>query len=194
MRRTLVACLITLIWIVRIPVLPAQIPDAPKLLTSNVYVIQPSDVLSIFVWKMPDLSTKVTVRPDGRISFPLIQDMKAAGMHPAELKDMIENALKDYVDAPNVTVIIDAIQSYRVYVTGKVARPGALTNEKPINVLQALALAGGLSDYADAVHIAIVRGSGEDSRLFIFNYPEVVKSKNFTQNMLLQSGDVIVVP
>ena len=158
------------------------------------YIIQPSDVLQIFVYKEPTLSGKVTVLPDGRISFPLIQDMQAAGLNPGQLKDRIEKALKEYIEIPNVTVIVDTIQSYRVFVTGKVMKSGAISNEKPISVLQALSLAGGFQEFANTAEIVIIRNAGEDSTLYKFNYPEVMKGKNFNQNMLLRSGDVILVP
>ena len=161
---------------------------------SPLYVIQPNDVLQIFVYKEPNLSGKVTVRPDGRISFPLIQDMQAEGLNPGQLKNKVEEALKEYIDAPNVTVIVEAILSYRVFVTGKVGKPGMIVSEKPINVLQALSLAGGFQEFANQAETVIIRNSGEDSTLFRFNYPEVIKGKNFSQNMPLKSGDVVVVP
>ena len=115
-------------------------------------------------------------------------------MNPAQLKQKIEQNLKEYIDAPNVTVIVDAIKSYRVFVTGKVAKPGAIDAEKPISVLQALSLAGGAVEFANLEDIVIIRNTGEDSTLYRFNYPEVIKGKNFSQNMLLKTGDVVVVP
>jgi polysaccharide export outer membrane protein len=177
---------------------PAQTPRAQTPLTpakaSALYIIQPNDVLMIYVYKEEKLSSKVTVRPDGRISFPLIQDMQAEGLNPGQLKERIEGALKEYIDAPNVTVIVDAIQSYKIYVTGKVGKPGMIMMEKPINVLQALAVAGGFGEFARPAEIVIIRNSGEESALYKFNYPEVIKGNNFSQNMSLKSGDVVVVP
>src|SRR5262252_1424330 len=117
---------------------------------SPYYIIQPNDLLEIHVWKEPELTRKVLVRPDGRISFPLVQDLQAAGMTPSDIKQEIEKELKKYIEVPNVTVIVEAIQSYKVFVTGKVAKPGALMAEKPITVLQALALAGGFADFANS--------------------------------------------
>ena len=172
----------------------AQTLEGPKPSGPPSYIIQANDVLAIFVWKEPNLSGKVTVRPDGRISFPLVQDLQASGLNPVQLKEKIEVLLKEYVDAPNVTVIVEAIQSYRIFVTGKVGKPGAIGAEAPISVLQALALAGGFTDFANLAETVIIRNTGEDSTLFRFNYPEVIKGKNFTQNMLLKSGDVVVVP
>jgi polysaccharide export outer membrane protein len=166
----------------------------PKTGSPPLYVVQPNDLLEIYVWKDPNLTRKVVVRPDGRISFPLIQDMLVAGLSPETIKNQIENKLKDYIDAPNVTVIVEAIQSYRVFVTGKVAKPGVLTAEKPISVLQALALAGGFQDFANPGEMVIIRNTGEDTVLFRFNYLEAIKGRNFNQNILLKNGDVIVVP
>lgn len=176
------------------PVTSAQTLQPPRPPAGPLYTILPNDTLEVFVWKEPELSRTVLVRPDGRISLPLIQDLQAAGLNPEELKRNIETGLKEYVDVPNVTVIVSQIQSYRVFVTGKVARPGALMMEKPISVLQALSLAGGFAEFANTAETVIIRGSGEDSTLFRFNYPEVIKGKNFSQNMLLRSGDVVVVP
>ena len=174
--------------------LPAQNLEPPKSLVSPLYLIQPNDVLQIFVWKEPNLSMKVTVRPDGRISFPLVQDMQAAGLNPDQLKGKIELSLREFLDVPNVTVIVEAIQSYRVYVTGKVGKPGVIASEKPLSVLQAISLAGGFQEFANEAETVVIRGSGEASVLFRFNYPEVIKGKNFSQNMLLKTGDVVIVP
>jgi polysaccharide export outer membrane protein len=174
--------------------LSAQTLEPPQSSGPPLYIIQPNDVLQVFVWKEEKLSTKVTVRPDGRISLPLVQDMQAAGLNPTELKEKIEESLKEYIEVPNVTVIVDAIQSYKVFVTGKVGKPGMLTSEKPITVLQALTLAGGFLEFANPTETVIIRNTGEDSTLYKFNYPEVIKGKNFSQNMMLRSGDIVVVP
>ena len=150
------------------------------------YIVQPNDLLEIYVWKDPSLTRKVTVRPDGRISFPLIQDMQAAGLSPEAIKQEIEKKLKEYIEVPNVTVIVDAIQSYRVFVTGNVGKPGAIMAEKPLSVLQALALAGGFLQFANPADIVIIRNTGVDNILFKFNYVEAIKGKNFNQNIAPQ--------
>jgi polysaccharide biosynthesis/export protein len=185
--------LLSCILLVALP-LSAQNGDATKAAASPSYVIQPNDVLEIYVWKEPELTRKVLVRPDGRISFPLVQDLQAAGLTPGDIKADVERELKKYIEVPNVTVIVDAIQSYRVFVTGKVVKPGAINAEKPITVLQALSLAGGFLDYANLAGIVIIRNSGNQDLLYRFNYPDVVKGTNFNQNMFLKSGDVVVVP
>jgi polysaccharide export outer membrane protein len=192
--RYIISGLILLALISSSSSLPAQTLEPPKSTGSPLYIIQPNDLLQIFVWKEPVLSGKFLVRPDGRISVPLVQDLQAAGMTPGQLKQHIEQSLKEYVDTPNVTIIIETIQSYRIFVTGKVAKPGMQTMERPMSVLQALSLAGGFSEFANPADIVIIRNSGEDSTLFRFNYPEVIKGRNFSQNMLLKAGDVVVVP
>jgi polysaccharide biosynthesis/export protein len=158
------------------------------------YIIQPDDMLEIFVWKEPDLTRKVRVRPDGRISFPLIQDLQAAGISPGELKTEVEKKLRDFLNAPDVTVIVENIQGYSVYVLGKVQKPGKYTAEKPVTVLQALALAGGFQDFAKKTDITITRTLGKDHTVFGFNYPDVIKGKKADQNLILKPGDVVVVP
>jgi polysaccharide biosynthesis/export protein len=158
------------------------------------YVIQPNDMLEIFVWKEQDLTRKVLVRPDGRISFPLVQDLQAAGISPAELKIQVEKKLSEFLSAPEVTVIVDAIQSYKVYVLGKVQKPGVVSVEKPVTVLQALALAGGFQDFAKDQEMTVIRSYGKDNLLFEFNYREVIKGKRPEQNITLRAGDVVIVP
>jgi polysaccharide export outer membrane protein len=158
------------------------------------YVIQPDDSLEIFVWKEPDLTRKVLVRPDGNISFPLIQDLKAAGSSPSQLKLQIEKKLKDYLKEPNVTVIVDNIRSYKIFVVGKVQKPGSLSSEKPISVLQALSLAGGFQDFAKKSDITILRKSSGQNFVLPFDYPNVIRGRKQDENIVLQSGDVVVVP
>lgn len=189
-----IAFLFCLLMIVSIIPVQAQtdsseVPDIP------LYIIQPNDILEIFVYKEPDLTRKVLVRPDGRISFPLVQDLQASGFNPGELKVRIEQELENYLNAPSVTVIVEAIQSYRIYVVGKVQNPGPFLIEKPITVLQALAFAGGFQDFADESEISIVRTQpGDKSVVSDFNYNDVIKGKRTEQNVYLVSGDVVVVP
>jgi len=164
------------------------VSDSPQ------YVIQPNDLLEIVVWGEPDISRTVLVRPDGRISLPLVQDLRASELTPVELKEQMENRLKEYVDSPNVTVIVEAIKSYKVYVIGEIQQPGGIIVEKPITVLQALTLAGGFQEYANESAIRIVRTSGQEHLVFEFNYKDVIKGKKAEQNITLRSGDVVVVP
>ena len=158
------------------------------------YVIQPNDMLEIFVWKEPDLTRKVLVRPDGRVSFPLVQDIQAAGISPGELKKQVEKKLSEFLSAPEVTIIVESINSYRVYVLGKVQKPGAVAVEKPVTVLQALALAGGFQEFARDSEMSIIRTDAKENYTFEFNYRDVIHGKKPEQNILLRSGDVVVVP
>lgn len=166
----------------------------PQAKTEPLYIIQPNDMLEVFVWKEPELTRKVLVRPDGRISFPLVQDMQAASLSPGQLKVQVEKALSEFLNAPEVTIIVEAIQSYRVYVLGKVQNPGVVTVEKPVTVLQALALAGGFQEFAREEEMSIIRNAGNEHLLFNFNYKDVIRGKKPEQNILLRSGDVVVVP
>jgi polysaccharide biosynthesis/export protein len=158
------------------------------------YVIQPNDTLEVFVWKEPDLTRKVLVRPDGQISFPLVQDLKAAGFTPDELKRRLESKLQEYLTSPNVTVIVENIQSYKVFVVGKVQKAGSILTEKPITVLQALSLAGGFQDYAKQADITILRSVGGQNYVLQFDYRGVTRGKKPEENIMLKSGDVVVVP
>lgn len=177
-----------------LPAASAQDAAAPATRPEPLYVIQPNDLLEIFVWKEPELTRKVLVRPDGRISFPLVQDLQAAGISPAELKKQVEQKLSQFLNAPEVTIIIEAIQSYRIYVLGKVQKPGGINVEKAVTVLQALALAGGFQDYAKDTEMSIIRSIGNENVVFDFNYRDVIRNKRSDQNILLRSGDVVVVP
>jgi len=168
--------------------------------TTGATLIQPNDRLTIDVYKNPDLTRPVTVQPDGLISIPLVQSIRAAGLTPAQLKVELEKRLKEYLEVPTVTVIVDAIQSYRIYVVGKVQKPGVIMSERPLTVLQALSLAGGFQDYAKRDQITIVRtispqvGRGQQDIKYPFDYEKVVDGPKQTQNIFLSSGDVVNVP
>jgi polysaccharide export outer membrane protein len=168
--------------------------------TSGATLIQPNDKLTIDVYKNPDLSRQVTVQPDGLISISLVQSIQAAGLTPAQLKMELEKRLKEYLEVPTVTVIIDAIQSYRVYVTGKVQKPGMIMSERPLTVLQALSLAGGFQEYAKKDQITIVRtispqvGRGQQDIKYPFDHEKVIDGSKQAQNIFLLSGDVVNVP
>jgi len=154
------------------------------------YLIQINDVLHIYVWKEPEVSqARVLVRPDGRISIPLVQDMQAAGFTPIQLKARLEEKLKEKIDVPEVTVIVDTIQSYQIYVMGSVGHGGAFSSPIPLTIMQVLANAGGFSEFADKENVRIFRGN----LIMRFNYKEYVEGKNLSQNIKLESGDVVEV-
>jgi polysaccharide export outer membrane protein len=176
------------------PVGPQQPAPRPMVSTGSSvpsdYVIGPDDVLGIQFWRDQDMSGDVTVRPDGMITLPLIRDMKAAGLRPEELRDQIVKAAGKFIEDPNVTVIVRQINSRNVFVTGQVAHPGAYPVSGQMQVLQAITLAGGLTEYANGKKIRIIR----EGKSFLFNYNDVLDGKKLDQNMVLKPGDTIVVP
>ncbi len=176
------------------PLLSAQAGSMPDPDPSADFIIRANDILEIFVWKEPDLTRNVLVRPDGYISFPLVQDLRASGMKPSQLKASLEEKLREYLTEPNVTVIVDQIRHYRIYVTGKVQAPSSFILEKPITVLQAISLAGGLQEFADESDVKIVRSTSQGYSYLDFDYKEIIRGRNVNQNIYLESGDVVVVP
>lgn len=168
-------------------------PSKPATQDPN-YVIGGQDVLDISVWKEPDLSRSVPVRPDGKISLPLLNDVQAAGLTPAQLTAQITAGLNKYVTNPQVTVIVSQINSQRIYVLGEVSRAGAYSLLRGMTVLQVLSNAGGLSQFANSKKIYVLRQeNGKEQKLF-FNYKEVIDGRKSEQNIELRAGDTIVVP
>jgi len=158
------------------------------------YVIGPQDLIDISVWKEPDLSRSVPVRPDGKISLPLLNDIQAAGLTPTQLGAQITINLAKYVTNPQVTVIVSQINSQRIYILGEVARAGGYTLLPDMNVLQALSNAGGLTAFANSKKIYILRRDSGKQQKIPFNYKDVVSGKDPGQNIALEAGDTIVVP
>jgi polysaccharide export outer membrane protein len=158
------------------------------------YIIGVEDVLSIVFWRDKDLSADVIVRPDGKISLPLINDMEAAGLTPDQLRAALEQAAGRYLEDPNASVIVKEIRSRRFFITGQVAKPGPYPLAGPTTVLQAIATAGGLLEYADAKHISIMRVERGRTISLPFNYKNVIRRKMIAQNVELKPGDTIVVP
>ncbi|MCP5178809.1 MAG: polysaccharide biosynthesis/export family protein [Pseudomonadales bacterium] len=162
--------------------------------TIDSYRIQPEDVLDVFVWKEEELQKKVTVRPDGGISLPLVGNVEAMGKTIAELQTNITTALREYIPDAVVTVSIAELKGMRIYVSGKVSRPGEYEIGRYIDVLQALTLAGGPNAFADVDKILIQRRSGDRVEVFKFNYSQVQKGKHLEQNIMLKPNDVVMVP
>jgi polysaccharide export outer membrane protein len=161
---------------------------------NSVYVIGPEDVLDITVWKEPDVSRVVPVRPDGRISLPLINDIQAAGLSPEQLAATVAEKLRKYMNEPKVTVIVTAINSQRVFVVGEVLRAGAFPLLPGMTVLQALASAGGFTPFANVKKIHVVRLRDGKHIELEFNYRDVLRGDKPEQNINLEPGDTIVVP
>ena len=162
--------------------------------TDPAYIIGPEDVLDINVWKEPDMTRVVPVRPDGKISLPLINDVQAAGSTPQQLASAVTEKLRKFLTEPQVTVIVTAINSQRVFVVGEVLRAGAFPLIPGMTVLQALASAGGFTTFADMKKIHVMRLVNGKHIELPFNYREVLKGDNPDQNIKLEPGDTVVVP
>jgi polysaccharide export outer membrane protein len=157
------------------------------------YVIGADDTLHISVWKEPDLSETLPVRPDGKISMPLLNDVIAAGLTPLELKDSITEKLKKYIADPRVTVVVTAMNSRRIFVTGEVTHTGPMPLLPHMTVLQALAQAG-FTQFANLKGIYLLRTENGKQVKLQFNYKQVVKGDHPEQNIVLLPGDTVVVP
>ncbi len=164
---------------------PAIAPVDPK-----TFVIGAEDTLLIQVWREPELSRPVLVRPDGKITLPLVKEIQASGRTPDQLAGDITKALGEYIKNPEVTVTVNQVNSKKYYITGEVGRTGAFPLVVPTRVLDALTQAGGFREFANTKKITILR-NGERLK---FNYKEVIKGKNLEQNILLENGDYIIVP
>jgi len=173
---------------------PRNSVTQPAVQTGPAYIIGADDVLRIDVWKEPELSGTVIVRPDGSISLPLINDTSAAGLTPMGLVAELTTRLKKYLANPAVTVIVTATNSRRVYVLGEVTRAGALPLSAKMTVLQALSSSGGFSEFANLKHIYVLRDENGTRRQYPFNYKDVVHGKHPEQNIQLKPGDTVVVP
>ena len=158
------------------------------------FVIGPEDVVGVLFWREADMSGDVTVRPDGRITLPLIGDLTAAGLTPETLRGQIQTAAAKYLADANVTVVVRQINSRKVFITGQVNSPGAYPLTAPRTVMQLIALAGGITEFADTENITIMRQEPGRTRSFKFNYKDVAKGKKLEQNLQLQPGDTVVVP
>jgi polysaccharide export outer membrane protein len=158
------------------------------------YVIGPDDILSIVFWRDKDLSGEVRVRPDGKISLPLLNDVQAAGFTPEELRLHLSDAAKKFVQEPSATVIVKEIHSRQVFITGNVSKPGTYPLNGDMNVLQLIAQAGGLLEYADAKNVVVIRQEAGRQRHYKFNYNDVIRQKRPEQNIALKPGDTVVIP
>jgi polysaccharide export outer membrane protein len=158
------------------------------------YVIGVGDSLSVKFWKDNDMSVDVVVRPDGLITLPLINDMKAAGLTPEQLRTKVTQAATKFVEAPNVQVYVRDIKSRQVFITGMINHSGPYPLIGPMTVMQLIAMAGGLQDFADGKNIVIIRTENGEPVSYRFNYKDVTKRKNLKQNIELEPGDTIVVP
>lgn len=160
----------------------------------DTYLLGPEDAIEIAVWKEPELTKQLIIRPDGKISYPLIGEVQAAGRTVKELREEISKRLEKFVTDAQVTVLLLKAQHYKIYVVGKVNKPGEYVAGRPVTVMQALAMAGGLTPFAAPGRIVILRKSGDKEQSLPFNYKEVARGRHLEQNRMLLPGDVVVVP
>jgi len=172
----------------------AQLARAADVSSPDAYRVQPGDVLFVSVWKEQDLQAEVLVRPDGGLSFPLAGDVMATGLSIEQVRKEISARLGEYVPNPVVTVAVRQIGGNRIYVLGKVNRPGEFAFSKPVDVMQALSLAGGTTPYAALNDIVILRRDNDQVQSIRFRYGEVERGRDLAQNIVLRSGDTVVVP
>lgn len=164
-------------------------------LQASDYQIGAGDVLEIATWKEPELTRReVLVRVDGKISFPLIGDIQAAGVTPVELTETLQKGLKNYVTSPVVTVTVINPGSQKIYILGEVQRTGEYPLAKNLTVLQAFAIAGGFTQWASKDEIILLRREGAQDKIYKINYKDIVKGRNVENNVALQANDTIVVP
>jgi polysaccharide export outer membrane protein len=178
---------------------PAAAPNASAAVPTGAalpadYVIGPEDILAIVFWREKDLSAEVAVRPDGRISLPLINDIEAVGLTPEQLRERVTEAAGKLLEDPNVTVIVKEIRSRKVFITGQVGKPGPYPLTAPTTVMQLITMAGGVLEYANDKNISILRTENGKQVGIRFNYDEVKKGKKLEQNILLKPGDTVIVP
>lgn len=169
-------------------------PPEPPPMNQAEYVIGAADVLMIRVWKNPELSADVTVRPDGKISVPLLDDVQAQGLTALELKEVITRELAEYIINPDVTVLVRDIGSKYIYVLGEVLRSGPIGAGREVRVLDAISQSGGFGPYADKKRVKIIRRQDGVEVEYRFNYDAYVAGKAPGTNLLLVAGDTIVVP
>ncbi len=174
---------------------PATRPTDTGVALPSDYAIGPEDVLGILFWRDTEMSGDVTVRPDGMITLPLLGDVRAVGLTPEALATHVEAAAGKLITEPNVTIVVRQINSRKVYITGEVTTGGSYPLSGPRTVMQLIALAGGLTEYADSKNITVMRTAADgQQQVFRFNYKDVARGKNLQQNILLKPGDTVVVP
>lgn len=172
----------------------AQDETAPLATVGGSYLIGPGDVLNISVWKEEGMQLEVLVRPDGGITYPLAGEIQAGGLTTKALSEELVKKLKRYIPHPNVTVSVLKSTSNKIYVIGKVNRPGEFIATGYMDVLQALTMAGGLTPYADSDDIKIIRRTEKGTMVKLFDYDDVVSGERLDMNIILQAGDTVVVP
>jgi len=185
--------LVFLVMLAGLSSVPLFAQDAASAQPGTGYLLAPEDILEISVWKEEGLQREVLVRPDGRLSFPLVGHVQAAGRTPEQVQQEIAERLKSFISDPVVTVAVLRVTGNKIYVIGKVAKPGEYVVGRYVDVLQALSLAGGLTPFAAENNINILRREDGKQVIFPFKYSEVADGEELQQNIILKSGDVVIV-
>jgi polysaccharide export outer membrane protein len=167
--------------------------EEEQLSATKLYRIGPEDVLHVSVWENPELTIDVTVRPDGKISFPLIKEIQAADFTPMELSDVLSRNLKEYIKDPRVTVIVTQTNSRKIFLVGNVLRPGSYLLRHDMTLLQALSLAGGFTTFASPRGMKLIRGAGGKQESRSINYYKMIEGTE-VDDYMLKPGDTIVIP
>jgi len=173
---------------------PPAVVRPPNVAVPGNYVIGTDDLLGIVYWRDKEMTTDARVRPDGRISLPLINEVMAAGLTPEELQKKITEESTKFMEDASITIVVREINSLRVFITGEVNKPGPYPITSATTVMQLISLAGGLREYANSKNIMIMRKEGDKQTSVKFNYKEVANGKNLKQNIDLKPGDTVVVP
>ena len=172
----------------------AQQAEQDSQTSADSYIIGPGDILAVDVWKEPELSKQVSVRLDGKISLPLVEEIQAAGLSTAELRNALAARYKSYVEVPVVSVVVVESRSKKIYLLGKVTKPGEYVLQKNMTVVQAISLAGGLAEWADTSDIKLIRKTRGVEKTFRVDYDAIVSGKDPRQNVQLEPDDTIFVP
>jgi polysaccharide export outer membrane protein len=198
-----IAIIVALILWVGIPIVYSQEdkegpekkkPQAQWMPVSETYVIGPEDVISIYVWKEEAFSRTVPVRMDGKISLPLIDDVQAAGYTAGQLKEVLTSKLKEFVENPNVSVMIVEANSFKVFISGQVRSPGVYRLRSETSLLQFIPMVGGFTDWANQKKILVIRREGGREKRLTINYKKIVSGQDPDANIMLKAGDTIIVP
>jgi polysaccharide export outer membrane protein len=161
---------------------------------SENYIIGSEDILYIHIWKEEHLSRTVPVRSDGIISLPLVDEIKAEGLTPLKLKEALAQRLKEFIDSPNITVMVMEANSFKVYISGQIRNPGVLRLRTETSLLQLIPMAGGFTEWANQKKILIIRKEGGKEKRITVNYKKIVEGGDLNSNIILKSGDTIIVP
>jgi len=169
-------------------------PQPEPIAAGDAYIIGPEDVIYIHVWKEDALSRTVPVRSDGKISLPLVDDVAAAGLTPLQLKDVLVTRFGQYIDSPTISVVVTEANSFKVFLSGEVKTPGVIRLRSETTIMQLIPMAGGFTEWANQKKILLIRKEKGRERRFIINYKNIVDGREPNANIVLKSGDTIIVP